>query len=198
MTPAVPGIPDHEFIRGDIPMTKQDVRILALVRARLGPAATVIDIGAGTGSISVEAALLAPGGRVYAIEKEAEGAALIRANAAKFGAANIEVVAGPAPEALAGLPAADAIFVGGSGGHLAAILAAADRLLKPGGRLIVTAVTVETLQQALADLEARPGYHTETAGVQVTRLHKAGGKHLFQANNPVYIIACTKGGPNDR
>lgn len=191
---AVPGIPDQEFIRGDIPMTKQEVRILALVKARIGAAATVIDIGAGTGSLSVEAALLAPQGRVFAIEKQEEGAALIRANAAKFGAANIEVITGDAPGALAGLPAADAIFIGGSGGRLADILAAADRLLKPGGRLIVTAVTVETLQQALASLDDQAGYQTEAAGVQITRLRRAGAKHLFQANNPVYIITCTKGG----
>lgn len=194
MTYAVPGIPDEEFIRGDIPMTKQEVRIHALVKARLTAAATVIDVGAGTGSIAVEAALLAPAGRVYAVEKEAEGVALIRANAAKFGAANLEIVAGAAPAALAGLPAADAIFVGGSGGQLAAILAAADRLLKPGGRLIITAVTVETLNQALAIAAAWPGCRLEAAGLQFTRLRPAGGKHLFQAMNPVYVIACTKGG----
>jgi cobalt-precorrin-6B (C15)-methyltransferase len=195
MTPAVPGIPDNEFIRGDIPMTKQEIRILALVKARIGEADTVLDIGAGTGSFSIEAALLAPRGRVYAIEKEPAGVALIRANAAKFGAANLEIVAGAAPEALEGLPAADAIFIGGSGGRLGGILAAADRLLKPGGRLILAAVTVETLHQALAALDDRPGYGTEAVGVHVTRLRKAGGKHMFQAGNPVYIIACTKGGP---
>ncbi len=195
MIPAVPGIPDNEFIRGDIPMTKQEVRILALVKARIGAADTILDIGAGTGSFSVEAALLAPRGRVYAVEKEPEGVGLIRANAAKFCTANLEVVAGAAPEALAGLPAADVIFIGGSGGYLEEILAAADSLLKPGGRLILAAVTVETLHQALAVLDTRPDYDTEAAGVQVTRLRKAGGKHMFQAGNPVYLIACIKGGP---
>ena len=195
MNHAVPGIPDEEFIRGDIPMTKQEVRIHALVKARLAAAATVIDIGAGTGSIAVEAALLASAGRVYAVEKEREGVELIRANAAKFGAANLEIVAGAAPAALAGLPDADAIFVGGSGGRLAEILAAADRLLKPGGRLIITAVTVETLHQTISAVEGRPGYRLEAAGLQVTRLRPAGGKHIFQAMNPIYVIACTKGGP---
>ncbi len=192
---AVPGIADEEFIRGDTPMTKQEVRILALVKARISAASTVVDIGAGTGSLTVEAALLAPQGRVYAIEQDAAALDLIRANAAKFGAANVAIVAGTAPAALAGLPAADTIFIGGSGGRLAAVADAADRLLKPGGRLIVTAVTVETLQQALAIFAARPDYRAEAAGVQITRLRRAGAKHLFQANNPVYLIACTKGGP---
>jgi len=195
MKHTVPGIPDEQFIRGDIPMTKQEIRILALVKARLAADSTVVDIGAGTGTIAVEAALLAPRGRVFAVEKETEGVGLIRANAAKFGAANLEIVAGEAPDALAGLPAADAIFIGGSGGRLAAILAAADRLLKPGGRLVATAVTVETLHAVLAAVEEWPGYSTEAAGVQVTRLRRAGARHLFAALNPVYVIVCTKGGP---
>jgi len=195
MKHTVPGIPDEQFIRGDIPMTKQEIRILALVKARLAADSTVVDIGAGTGTIAVEAALLAPRGRVFAVEKETEGVGLIRANAAKFGAANLEIVAGEAPDALAGLPAADAIFIGGSGGRLAAILAAADRLLKPGGRLVATAVTVETLHAVLAAVEEWPGYSTEAAGVQVTRLRRACARHLFAALNPVYVIACTKGGP---
>lgn len=194
MNRAVPGIPDEEFIRGDIPMTKQEVRILALVKARLAPDAIVVDIGAGTGSIAVEAALLAPRGKVYAVEKEAEGVELISANAAKFGASNLEIIAGAAPGALAALPEADAIFIGGSGGRLEAILAAAEQMLRPGGRLVITAVTVETLQQTLAAVERWPGWHTEASGVQVTRLRRAGTRHLFTALNPVYVIACTKGG----
>lgn len=189
----VPGIPDELFRRGDVPMTKQEVRILALVKARIGQDATIIDIGAGTGSLAVEAALLAPAGRVYAIEKEAAGVELIRANAANFAAANLTVIHGSAPDALAGLPPADVIFIGGSGGQLAAVQAAADRLLKTGGRLVVTAVTVETLQQTLAWADAAGGYASEAAGVQITRLRPLGRRHMFQALNQVYIIVCSKG-----
>ncbi|MDR3589142.1 MAG: precorrin-6Y C5,15-methyltransferase (decarboxylating) subunit CbiT [Negativicutes bacterium] len=192
------GIADELFIRGDIPMTKQEVRILALAKARIGPRDSVIDIGAGTGSLTVEAALLARQGRVFAVEREQAGIGLIRTNAARFEAGNITVIEGSAPEALTGLPAADVIFIGGSGGQLASILETSDQLLKAGGRLVIMAVTPETLHEALTGLESRGGYAVEASGLQVTRLRQAGTKHLFQALNPVYIIAATKGGSHDR
>lgn len=194
MKPTVPGLPDELFHRGDIPMTKQEIRILAIAKARIAPGDTVIDIGAGTGSLAVEAALLAPQGRVFAVEREAEGVELIRTNATKFAAGNLTIIHGEAPAALTGLPSADAIFIGGSGGRLGAVLDAADSLLKPGGRLIVTAVTVETLQQTLAAMRPRSDYRVEGAGVQITRLRPVGARHMFQALNQVYIISCTKGG----
>ncbi|HMM20303.1 MAG TPA: precorrin-6Y C5,15-methyltransferase (decarboxylating) subunit CbiT [Selenomonadales bacterium] len=198
MKVCAPGIPDELFLRGDIPMTKQEIRILAVVKAAVKPADIIVDIGAGTGSLSVEAALLAPQGRVYAVEKEAEGVALIRANAAKFTAPNIEVIHGEAPAALDGLPAADVVFVGGSGGRLPEILAAADGLLRPCGRLIATAVTIETLHDVLQAFSSKRDFTTEAVGVQITRLRPAGAKHMFQALNPVYIITGKKGDNHDR
>jgi cobalt-precorrin-6B (C15)-methyltransferase len=193
-----PGIADELFIRGDIPMTKQEVRILAVAKAHIGECDVVIDIGAGTGSLSIEAALLAKSGKIFAVEREAEGVELIRTNAAQFGVTNLEVIAGTAPKALDGLPKADVIFVGGSGGNLAEILEQANVLLSPGGRLIITAVTVETLHDALQAMDCTGGYLVEACGVQITRLRRAGPKNMFQALNPVYIIACTKGGSHDR
>ncbi|CVK17769.1 precorrin-6Y C5,15-methyltransferase (decarboxylating) subunit CbiT [Sporomusa sphaeroides] len=188
------GIPDEQFIRGDIPMTKQEIRILTLAKASIGAADTVIDIGAGTGSLSIEAALLARQGRVYAIEREPEGIELIKANAAKFEAGNVQAVLGSAPAALAGLPAAEVILIGGSGGRLPDILSSADQLLKPGGRLIVTAVTVETLSAALQLMRQRPAYAVEACCVQVTRIQPVGTSNMFKALNPIYIITCTKEG----
>ena len=105
------GIDDEEFIRGKVPMTKQEIRILSLVKARLGPSALVYDIGAGTGSISVEAARLASKGRVYALERNPEAVALIRANAANFAVRNITVINEAAPAGLASLPQCDAVVV---------------------------------------------------------------------------------------
>ncbi|WP_235814503.1 precorrin-6Y C5,15-methyltransferase (decarboxylating) subunit CbiT [Propionispora sp. 2/2-37] len=182
------GIPDDHFIRGHIPMTKQEIRVLVLSQAKIKSGHTVIDIGAGTGSLSVEAALQSGTGKVYAVEREPEGFELIKRNAAKFGVATIQPILGDAPAALAGLPQADTIFVGGSGGHLQEILAAARQLIKPGGRIIVTAVTIETLHNTLADMEAQSAFQTEAFCAQITRINKLASCHMLQALNPIYII----------
>ena len=188
-----PGIADADFSRGDVPMTKQEVRILALAKAKITETDTVIDIGAGTGSLSVEAGLQAKRGRVFAIEREIAGIELIRSNAEKFGADNIVPILGTAPDALADLPQADVIFIGGSGGRLPAILAQADALLKTGGRLVVMAITVETLYHVLEFMRAKLDYEVEACGVQITRIHPVGASHMLQGLNPIYIIAGTKG-----
>lgn len=187
------GIPDGQFIRGDIPMTKQEVRIIALAKAQITNDNIVIDIGAGTGSLSVEAALAAPGGKIFAVEREEDGADLINANAKKFGIDNLTVITGSAPAALRGLPAADVIFIGGSGGYLKDILDTASAMLKPDGRLVVNAVTVETLYNALHIMQEKPEFTVEACGLQVTRIKKIGASNMLRALNPVYIIACIKG-----
>jgi precorrin-6Y C5,15-methyltransferase (decarboxylating) CbiT subunit len=189
-----PGIADEQFIRGNIPMTKQEVRILVLAKACIKPNDIIVDIGAGTGSLSIEAALQAKHGRVYAIEREEEGIALIGRNAAQFGVENVEVIQGAAPEAMVELPVADAIFVGGSGGHLREILDQSDALLRLGGRLVITAVTIETLHDALGIMRSKAGFTVEAFGVQVTRIRQVASSNMLQALNPIFIIACTKGG----
>ncbi|MBP2646119.1 MAG: cbiT [Firmicutes bacterium] len=184
----IPGIKDEEFIRGKVPMTKREIRLYLMAQANFSATATVLDIGAGTGSISIEAALAAPLGKVYAVEKEIEGIELIKTNAAKFGVTNLTPVLGMAPEALCGLPSADVIFVGGSGGKLNDILSAAYDLLNPQGKIICTAVTVETLQQALVWSDTMP-VEVDACNLQVTRLKKAGRYHMFEALNPISIIS---------
>lgn len=194
------GIGDAQFCRGAVPMTKQEVRVVALAKACIQPTDVIVDVGAGTGSFSVEAALLAPHGRVWAVERSPEGAALIRENARRFAAENVEVCLGEAPAALAGLPPADVAFIGGSGGKLASIFAACYALLRPGGRLLVNAVTVETLAAAVALVQQYGLAQTEAVGLQVTRLTPIGQSHLLRAQNPVYIIKGVKkagGGPHD-
>jgi cobalt-precorrin-6B (C15)-methyltransferase len=188
------GIPDNEFVRGNIPMTKQEVRILVMAKAQIQPGDVVIDVGAGTGSLSIEAALQTKTGTVFALEREKEGIELIITNAAKFGIQNIRPILGNAPQDLADIHAADVILVGGSGGYLTEILAEADRLLRVGGRIVITAVTVETLSTALNIMQAKPDFEIEAFGVQVTRIHKVSTSNMLQALNPIYIITCTKGG----
>lgn len=188
-----PGIPDALFLRGDVPLTKEEVRAVVLAKARLAPGQIIYDVGAGTGSLAVEAARLVPGGRVYAVEKNPAALDLITANASRFGTGNLITVAGEAPEALAGLPPADRMIVGGSGGRLAEILAAARGVLTPAGRLVLTAVTVDTLVGALSVLDGLCA-DPEITCLNVARAERAGSSRLWRGQNPVYIIATDLGG----
>ncbi|WP_026760328.1 precorrin-6Y C5,15-methyltransferase (decarboxylating) subunit CbiT [Selenomonas ruminantium] len=187
------GIADEEFIRQDVPMTKQEIRILSLVKAQIAPDAVVYDIGAGTGSISIEAARLAPQGQVYAIERSSEGIGLIRANVANFAVKNVTVIQAEAPEGLADLPEADAILIGGSGGNLQEILTEVTPKLKASGRLVLNCITVQTLMQCIEFMrEHSDTYIYEAIQVQVTRLQQVGTYDMAKANNPIYIVTCWK------
>ena len=184
-----PGWEDEEFLRGNVPMTKQEVRAAVLAKLAIRPGDTVWDVGAGTGSVCVEMALAARQGRVYAVEYRPEACGLIRQNRERFGAWNLTVVPGRAPEALAGLPAPDAVFVGGSGGELADILAAALER-NPAVRICVSAITLETLAAATAAL-TDAGREAEVCQIAVSRTRTAGKHHLLTAANPVFLI-CAK------
>lgn len=187
------GIADEEFIRQDVPMTKQEIRILSLVKAQIAPDAVVYDIGAGTGSISIEAARMAPQGEVYAIERSSEGINLIRANAANFAVNNVKVIQAEAPAGLADLPEADAILIGGSGGNLKEILETVTPKLKVAGRLILNCITVQTLMQCIEFMREHSDiYIYEAIQVQVTRLQQVGTYDMAKANNPIYIVTCWK------
>ncbi len=187
------GIADEEFIRQDVPMTKQEIRILSLVKARIKPDAVVYDIGAGTGSLSIEAARLAPQGDVYAIERTAEGVKLIRANGANFGVTNLTVIEAEAPEGLDKLPAADAVLIGGTGSRLAEIMDAVSPKLKPEGRIVLNCITIQTLMQCIDYMRSHSDeYIYEAIQVQVTRLQQVGTYDMAKANNPIYIVTCWK------
>ena len=187
------GIADEEFIRQDVPMTKQEIRILSLVKAQIAPDAVVYDIGAGTGSISIEAARLAPQGEVYAIERETAGINLIRANAANFAVSNVRVIQAEAPDGITDLPEADAILIGGSGSRLPEILEAVTPKLKAKGRLVLNCITVQTLMQCIDYMRTHSDtYIYEAIQVQVTRLQQVGTYDMAKANNPIYIVTCWK------
>lgn len=182
----VPGIPDQMFVRGKTPMTREEIRVITLSKARLGPGMVVWDVGSGTGSIAVEAARMTPGGSVWAVERSPEGCRLIRENCSRFGAASVVLVEGEAPDALKSLPRPHRVIVGGSGGRLGDILEAAREKMLPGGRLVVNAVTLETLHGALEFLgEKLP---SEVIQVSVNKSVKMGSARLMKACNPVYII----------
>lgn len=187
------GIPDELFIRGDVPMTKQEVRAVALAKLRLAATDTVWDVGAGTGSVSIEAALIARAGLVWAVERNATGVRLIRENADAFGCGNVHAVPGVAPEALAKLPVPDAVFVGGSAGELPSIVEAA--LEKNSQvRLCVPCVTVETLTEACALLSGSRFKGFEACQVSAARAEAVGSHHLMKAQNPVFLVSARGAG----
>lgn len=181
-----PGLPDEAFERGDVPMTKQEVRAAVLAKLAVRPEDILWDVGAGTGSVSVELALAAPRGRVYAVECRPEGCALIKANREKFRTRNLVLVEGLAPAALSDLPAPDAVFIGGSKGSLAAIVdAALDK--NPDARICVSAIALETLSAAVTALTAK-GRTVQVSQIAVSRARAVGGLHLMMAQNPIYLI----------
>ena len=187
------GIKDDAFVRGNVPMTKEEIRILTLVKAQIAPDAVVYDVGAGTGSLSVEAARLAPQGHVYAIEKNPEGIALIKENAARFSTRNLTVVEGAAPAALDGLPPLDVALIGGSGRRLPEILDMIGTRMHSGGRIVANAITMQTVAACLDYFHAHAEDYTyEAIQVQISRLERVGPYDMAKALNPIYIITAQR------
>ena len=185
--PVTPGMDDEAFSRAEVPMTKEEVRVLALSRLRLTRKAVFYDIGAGTGSVSVEAARLCPDAQVYAIEKKPEAASLLRANLSKYCLKNVSVIEAEAPEGLQGLPAPTHVFIGGSGHAMPGILKAV--LAKnPAARIVVTCVTLETLSQTLNAAQELSVTEPQIRQVAVSRAYKMGSYHMMKALNPIYLI----------
>lgn len=182
-------IDDEEFIRGKVPMTKQEIRILTLAKAQIENNSVVADIGAGTGSITIEAARLAPNGKIFAIERKADAAELIKRNIEKFSVGNVTIINAEAPEGLSTLPELDVTIIGGSGGRLEKIL---DTLkIKIGGRVVVNAITLQTVAACVEYFKAR-GWSYDACQVQITRFERVGSYDMAKALNPVWIITAKK------
>ncbi|WP_303726403.1 precorrin-6Y C5,15-methyltransferase (decarboxylating) subunit CbiT [Anaerovibrio lipolyticus] len=186
------GIPDEEFIRGKVPMTKQEIRILTIAKARIKPDSVICDVGAGTGSISIEAACQAKDGMVYAIERNPDGVELIKKNAQKFGVYNLKVIEAYAPEGFDELPMLDAAIIGGSGSNLPSILDSIDKKLNTGGRIVMNCITIQTIAQCLEYMRKREDYTYEAVQIQVSQLEQVGRYDMAKANNPIYIVTCEK------
>lgn len=184
------GLPDSAFEQRPGMITKEEVRVLSLSKLRLRDEGVLWDIGAGCGSVSIEAALLAPRWTVYAVERDRVEASLIRRNVQRFGLSNVKVIQGTAPEVLGALPSPKAVFVGGSGGKLSAILEECLTRVKPGGTLVANAVTWDSLTQASTYFQEK-GVAWDLVTVNLSRTKEIKGKKLFEALNPIYILSTT-------
>jgi len=185
------GIPDEDFATVKKLITKEEVRVITLAKLRLRHDMTLWDIGAGSGSVSIEADHLLPNGKILAIERNPECREFIKQNLQKFNARNITLVDGHAPECLDDLPDPDRVFIGGSGGHLWEILEITDRRLPAEGRIVLNAITLDTLTAATEFFD-NAGYEVEVTTVNISRTRPLSDYKMFEAYNPVYIIAAVK------
>lgn len=193
---AIRRIRDSEFIRGAVPMTKEELRTIIAIKLDPPPDAVVYDIGAGTGAVSVELARRLKGGRVYSIDSNPEAQRLVQTNAERFGLDNIRVVRGSAPEAFSGLPSADAIFVGGCGPDVAGLFSACANKLASGGRLVATAVTLDKIA-SLREATVGTGLKLEEA--ILLQLSRSSGKpSILRGENPVHVFLFAKTSPTSR
>ena len=190
------GLPDDAFeqrrpLRGQV--TKREVRAVSLYSMGLKSDSVVWDIGAGTGSVSIEASLIAHRGQVFAIERDENSLDLLRNNVANLSGDNVQIVVGEAPVALAELPDPDSVFIGGSGGHLSAILDAVAGRLKDEGRIVVNLAALERTQEVYHHLK------DEGMTVELTTISASRGREMpdgtvrLEAMNPVFIVSAQQG-----
>lgn len=182
---------DADFIRGKTPMTKEEVRAIILQKLRLSPDSIVWDVGAGTGSVTIECARFCPFGEVYAIERSEAAIALIEKNKEKFQVPHVKIFAGTAKEQIKKLPRPDTVFIGGSGGDLELII---DYLASFPGKIkvVVSAVTVETLAQACHCL-LKYDKDYEMTQISIGKSRKLGNYHIMDNNNPVTLLEAVIG-----
>ena len=185
------GLPDSAFeqrrpLKGQI--TKREIRAVSLYSLGLRARSVVWDIGAGTGSIAVEAALISHQGAVYAVERDETSLSLLRHNVDRWGSANVHIVKGEAPEALDGLTAPDSVFVGGSGGRLREILTVASHRLNPLGRIVVNLAALERAQESYHQLKEL-GFNSEMVMLSSARgKEMSDGTTRLESLNPVFVV----------
>ena len=192
----VPGIPDGMFERsGSVPITKEEARAVQLSKARLDEGATVYDIGCGSGSVSIEAALrVGPSGRVYAVDSDPEAVALTGRNLERFGIGNVEVVRGDARDVIRRLPeGAGAAIIGGTGGATAEIVRlCSEKLVRGAGRIVAGTVQVETLAAVVGALRGGPFEDIDVVQLIVAKGRQTSTGTMMLARNPVGIVSATR------
>lgn len=188
-----PGIPDENFERlEDVPITKEEVRTIHISKARLSSGYTVYDIGCGSGSISVEAALqVGSSGKVYAIDFDQKAIELTKKNLLKFDISNVSVIFGDAKEKISDLPKADAVFIGGTGGDTKEIVKLCKDKLKSQGRIVIGIILIETLFSVLEIIE-KEFTSVDITQVTISKSRKTSTGTMMLARNPVTIISATK------
>ncbi len=189
-----PGIPDEEFERTEeVPITKEEVRALQISKARLCPGQTVYDIGCGSGSITVEAALqVESNGFVYSIDFDQNAIDLTKKNIEKFGVSNVKVILGNAKEKILDLPEADSIFIGGTGGDTREIIELSQTKLKSSGRIVVGVILIETLYSVLSIMDKLNFKSVDITQITISKSRKTSTGTMMLARNPVTVISATK------
>ena len=189
-----PGIPDEEFERAEkVPITKEEVRVIQISKARLKPGQIVYDIGCGSGSISIEAALqIESTGKVLAVDYDENAIELTKKNIEKFGLPNISVIHGNAKEKILNLEEADTIFIGGTGGDTREIVELSENKLKSGGRIVIGTILIETLYSVLQVLEKLQFESVDITQVTISKSRKTSTGTMMLARNPVTIISATR------
>lgn len=186
---------NDEFIRGKVPITKEEVRAISLNKLNLKDAKTFIDVGAGTGSISIEAALTYEDLKVIAIERNDVAIDLINQNVEKFNLSNVQVMKAYAPIDLD--IKADGIFLGGTGNNLEEIIKWSKDLLVPGGRLVANFILIDNFYDTLDLLKKYNFVNLDVSQLSINKLEKLGIRDYFKPHNPIFIISCEKGAENE-
>lgn len=185
------GLPDASFLRGNVPMTKEEIRSISLSKLALSKDSVVYDVGAGTGTIGMECALQATEGQVYAVEKNKDGIELLKKNKVKLRTDNLEIIEGTAPKALETLPKPTHAFIGGSSGNMEQIL---DCLFQknPNVRIVINAIAVDTIGEVMQLIKNQQFAVKEIVQVQISKAKELGSYHMMMGQNPVYIFTLQK------
>jgi cobalt-precorrin-6B (C15)-methyltransferase len=179
---------DEEFIRGNCPMTKEEVRIVSISKLGIEKGCRALDIGAGTGSVAIQMALISEIGEVIAIEKDEEALEVLYKNKEKFNACNLNIIPSEAVEAEV-FGEFDAVFVGGSGGNIEVIIEKYSAKLKPGKNMVLNFITIDNLYRASEELKA---LNYEVECIQLAISKTKGRSYMLMANNPIFILTAVK------